>query len=555
MSEPGFRRALAALATLAGVTLAACGVPGGSVIAFFALAYAASVGLRPARSHTPSIVLAVVAAGALLDAALLTAAVRPELFPSLGPQDGVALRMLRLARVAAVTIPLLSFLHFELVGGCDRPPRAARIGEIAFTFGAAGLPIALTLAATVSPVVRHVLFIPADAAIVGVACSFLIARREGRRLEALGLVLIAASMVIGLGMGGYAFGGPLHEPAFLGGYRETARVLLRSSHAGAIVLGLLAITLSRLRRPVSIRTERSAGDDVLIAKLNLASIERSFVPEKDIDWTKGTTDEELERLYSEWSLLEGTGFDRRFDAQARVTYVKYQQMNLMLFTALLERHGVANLIRVHDLDPSPALGEYIGHFVKEEIYHYTMFTRAMRAIAETMPSEPPLPSRALDIAFRVLFRGLGVIPFERTRTLLTFTLFRFAERVTLFAHQTASRTIPRTDSLIPQVWRFHAIDEARHVAFDSLVIDRTRPSLPLARLLTVMMAFVSVGVSLLLNANEIWIARRLGAPIRFWHLPGLMRRTKAPFKRRVFRLIRDELFGRESEATTALAEV
>ena len=50
-----------------------------------------------------------------------------------------------------------------------------------------------------------------------------------------------------------------------------------------------------------------------------------------------------------------------------------------------------------------------------------------------------------------------------------------------------------------------------------------------------------VWLSLLLNANELWVARRLGVPVRLTQLPGLMRRTTAPFKRRVFALLAQTL--------------
>jgi hypothetical protein len=48
-------------------------------------------------------------------------------------------------------------------------------------------------------------------------------------------------------------------------------------------------------------------------------------------------------------------------------------------------------------------------------------------------------------------------------------------------------------------------------------------------------------LSLCLNANELWIARRLGVSLGLWQLPMLMRRTTAPFKRRVFDLLRKTL--------------
>ena len=40
-----------------------------------------------------------------------------------------------------------------------------------------------------------------------------------------------------------------------------------------------------------------------------------------------------------------------------------------------------------------------------------------------------------------------------------------------------------------------------------------------------------------INANEIWAARQLGLRLHWWHLPRLVKRTRAPFKRRVFGLL------------------
>ena len=57
-----------------------------------------------------------------------------------------------------------------------------------------------------------------------------------------------------------------------------------------------------------------------------------------------------------------------------------------------------------------------------------------------------------------------------------------------------------------------------------------------------------VWLSLTLNANEIWIGRQLGLPLRGWHLPRLMRRTQAPFKRRVFGLLSSMFKARSSNS-------
>jgi hypothetical protein len=277
------------------------------------------------------------------------------------------------------------------------------------------------------------------------------------------------------------------------------------------------------------------GDADILARLNRLSLTRSFTPQIDIDWDAVTTDGEYASLYSAWSLLEGTGLDRGLDEPKRVAFVKYQQMNLMLFTGLLERHGITALAQLYDHDRSEAFAEYVGHFIKEEIYHHMMFQRAIARIQATMPGAPPLPSAALDRTLRWLFRLLNANPSKKLRATLTFTIFRFAEQVTICAHQMVHSKIPRRESLI----NHHALDEARHVAFDAMILERNRLWWPLAWLPKLLIVPCCVWLSLLLNANEIWIARQLGVRVRLWHLPSLMKQTQAPFKRRVFGLLAD----------------
>jgi hypothetical protein len=82
-------------------------------------------------------------------------------------------------------------------------------------------------------------------------------------------------------------------------------------------------------------------NDVVLKRLNGLSLTRSFTPQVDIDWNAATTDAEFEALYSSSSLLEGTGIDSGLDRSGRTRFVQYQQMNLMTFTGLLERHGIS----------------------------------------------------------------------------------------------------------------------------------------------------------------------------------------------------------------------
>jgi hypothetical protein len=287
----------------------------------------------------------------------------------------------------------------------------------------------------------------------------------------------------------------------------------------------------------------TAPDREVLERLNHLSLTRSFTPQVDVDWQAGTTDAEYESLYASWSLLEGTGADAGLDTAARVTFVKYQQMNLMAFTGLLERHAIASLAQLYDMDPSREFSEYVGHFIKEEIYHYTMFMQAVQQIRSGIPGGPPLPLARIDQTLRWLFRLFDTIPSKKLRSTLTFTILRFAEQVTIYAHQMVQSRIARRESLIRQVWALHALDESRHLAFDQMILERNRLWRPLAWLPRLVAAPCCAVLSLLLNANELWIARQLGARVHVWQLPGLMRRTRAPFKRRVFGLMAKTLRG------------
>src|SRR5207244_1008921 len=146
-----------------------------------------------------------------------------------------------------------------------------------------------------------------------------------------------------------------------------------------------------------------------------------------------------------------------------------------------------------------AFAEYVGHFIKEEIYHHMMFQRAVAQIHATMPDLPPLPAGRVDRTLRRLFGLLNVIPGRRLRSSLTFTIFRFAERVTIFAHQMVHSRIPRRESLVCQVWAYHALDEARHVAFDTMILERNRLWGPVAWLPQALAVPCCAWLSLLLN--------------------------------------------------------
>lgn len=289
--------------------------------------------------------------------------------------------------------------------------------------------------------------------------------------------------------------------------------------------------------------ELEQPDVGLLERLNRLSVTRTFTPQVDVDWTQDTTDAEFGALYETWSLLHGTGWDAGLDARGRVVFAKYQQMNLMSFTGLLERHAIATLARLYDLDPAEPFSEYVGHFIKEEIYHHMLFSRAVAQIQARVTEYPPLPTRNTDRLLRGVFGLANLLPGRKLRTTLIFTILRFAEQVTIYAHQAVQSRLPRRDSLVAQVWAFHALDESRHLAFDALILERNRLPRALSWLPLAIAAPCCAVLSLCLNSNELWIARQLGVPVHLGHLPSLMRRTQAPFKRRVFGLLKATLQG------------
>ena len=282
----------------------------------------------------------------------------------------------------------------------------------------------------------------------------------------------------------------------------------------------------------------TSSDARLLERLNRLSLTRSFTPQLDVDWEQATTDEEYAVLYPAWSLLHGTGLDEAWDEQKRIVYAKYQQMILMSFTGLLERHAIGTLAKLYDLDPAEPFSEYVGHFIKEEIYHHALFMRAVARIQATVADYPPLPTGRIDRLLRALFAFTGTLPGRKLRTTFTFTILKFAEQVTIYAHQMVQNRLARPESLVAQVWAFHALDESRHLAFDDMILERNRLPRPLAWLPNLLAVPGCLLMSLCLNGTELWVARQLGVKVYAWHLPGLMRRTQAPFKQRVFGLLK-----------------
>jgi len=281
----------------------------------------------------------------------------------------------------------------------------------------------------------------------------------------------------------------------------------------------------------------SDKDKQLLQKLNRRSWTRSFSPVGDIDWMTSTTDAEFRQLYDAWSLLLGSKHEATMTEEQRIRFAQFQQINLMLGTAIFERFALANFESLYSDDSDPAYQEYVTHLIKEETYHYVLFSRAIARIHELNPSLRPMPERPFKIYFRIVLTVLRYMPFRRLRHGMFFYLLHFVEQITLFANSTTARTLPREDSLVRKVWEMHAIDEARHVAFDDIMMRNAGAEGIFGKVPKRLAFPLCLGASVLLNLNEIWAARNLGVRVSYLELPRLVRQTTAPFKRKVFRSI------------------
>lgn len=177
-----------------------------------------------------------------------------------------------------------------------------------------------------------------------------------------------------------------------------------------------------------------------------------------------------------------------------------------------------------------------------------MFMRGVRKIQASMTGRRPIPTRRLRWILRWVFGILNGLPGRRFRTNVALRFFRYAEQISIYAYQMVHDKIPRRDSLLHQIWGCHAMDESRHLAFDAMILERNRPCWAWAWIPHLLAALCSTLLSLSLNANEVWAARQLGLRVSLWQLPWLMRRTKAPFKRRVFGLLARAIMGQEAAA-------
>lgn len=202
--------------------------------------------------------LAVICFGLLLDVATALALVFPAVVPVyLSDSDGVRVRMLRLARIAAIALPALALLYRA---GVLRRGDGQRYGEWAFLAGAVGMPVILATACFTSVHVKFLLPLPACAVLGGVFVALGGALRDGSFFERWGWLLIAISLSVGMLMGLYAFNGPLPTPAILGEYTQWERSLSRMAHGYCIVLGMVSLFLSgAMGRSIELRGAMRLG--------------------------------------------------------------------------------------------------------------------------------------------------------------------------------------------------------------------------------------------------------------------------------------------------------
>jgi hypothetical protein len=202
------------------------------------------------QNRQPAITLSMFWIGLLCAAGAGVLHAVPGMFPSLGPPDGLRLRLLRLAQVACIALPLLTLLYRGLMARVPLDIPLPRWGFRAMLGGMIGMPSLLAAAAVTRVEFKYLLQFPAVAMFAGTLCGAWLARRYARPVEHWGWVLIALSMAAGLLMGLYAFDGPLPSPAFIGDYNDPVRRVIRQAHTSTIVAGFISILISRGRATI-----------------------------------------------------------------------------------------------------------------------------------------------------------------------------------------------------------------------------------------------------------------------------------------------------------------
>jgi len=163
----------------------------------------------------------------------------------LGNEDEVRLRMLRLARVAVIALTVITLLYFDLAYRANTTNQMITWGHRGLLGGTIGMPLVLALSCFTFTQLKYLLPIPATLVCLGAVAGLNLAWKHGDRLERLGWAIITASLFTGMGIGMYAFDGPLPAPWGMDQYQGFLRRLLRIGHAYAIVLGILTLFLAQ----------------------------------------------------------------------------------------------------------------------------------------------------------------------------------------------------------------------------------------------------------------------------------------------------------------------
>ena len=198
------------------------------------------------------LILVVLCFGMCLDLVSGLITVFPDVFhPAwLGSQDDVRLRMLRLARVAGIGLPVLTLLFFDLVDRTRATGRIVDLGQRGFVVGAMAMPSTLAMACFFFVEIKYLLTIPSTAVCVGSLVACVVSWKHGAWLEKFAWIVITLSLFGGMITGMYAFDGPFPAPESVAHYQVTARRLMRVGHAFAIVFGMLSLFIAqRLRAP------------------------------------------------------------------------------------------------------------------------------------------------------------------------------------------------------------------------------------------------------------------------------------------------------------------
>lgn len=204
--------------------------------------------------------------GMLLDMTAGLLALTPDAaLQYLGSEDGVRLRMLRLARVAAIALSALTLLYYSTARGRETADHRIRWGGRLFVVGAIGMPATLAAACFTSLHIKYLLVLPATAVLASVLIAIATLPKDAHGLERWGWLLIALSISVGMVMGLYAFEGPLPTPEFLGDYNQWERRLSRLGHSYSILLGIVALFLAfHQRRAFPAGTASRLGPNLFI---------------------------------------------------------------------------------------------------------------------------------------------------------------------------------------------------------------------------------------------------------------------------------------------------